>query len=255
MNQDKIIIGVEESLEEVKQKRYKRARNKIFILLILAFILLVIYLFSPLSRIRRVVIVNNNYYKDSEVIKAANLKLNSLLILVNKEKIKNNLIDKLAIIKDIELDKKFDGSVELKLINRRIVGYFFVEEGIRLISDSGYLFLDDDHLNLMSNWPYFNSISHQQLEQIVPHILQLSDNLISMISEVKYYNETYEKDMLVLYMNDGNKVYISINDLELLKNYHNIVKNLKKQRMCIRFDSLTNTAYSSDCNSKEVAND
>ena len=58
-----------------------------------------------------------------------------------------------------------------------------------------------------------------------------------MISEIEYSKNTYDDKRFLLYMNDGNEVYITISRVDLLNKYIDIVKKLNNKKGILYLDS------------------
>ena len=71
----------------------------------------------------------------------------------------------------------------------------------------------------------------------VKEFSQINDNIISMISEIEYNKNKYDDKRFLLYMNDGNEVYITISRIELLNKYIDIVKKLNNKHGILYLDS------------------
>ena len=66
---------------------------------------------------------------------------------------------------------------------------------------------------------------------------KIDSNVISMISEIEYSKNTYDDKRFLLYMNDGNEVYITISRVDLLNKYIDIVKKLNNKKGILYLDS------------------
>jgi cell division septal protein FtsQ len=65
----------------------------------------------------------------------------------------------------------------------------------------------------------------------------IDNNIISMISEIEYNKTQFDEKRFLLYMNDGNEVYITISRVELLNKYVDIVKKLNNKKGILYLDS------------------
>ena len=58
-----------------------------------------------------------------------------------------------------------------------------------------------------------------------------------MISEIEYSKTTYDDKRFLLYMNDGNMVYITVSKAELLNKYVEIIKKVDNKKGILYLDS------------------
>lgn len=58
-----------------------------------------------------------------------------------------------------------------------------------------------------------------------------------MISEIEYSKTSYDDKRFLLYMNDGNMVYITVSKAELLNKYVEIIKKVDNKKGILYLDS------------------
>ena len=59
--------------------------------------------------------------------------------------------------------------------------------------------------------------------------------------------ETYEKDMVKLIMQDGNSIFVSYKGIALLSHYKDVLKPLKGNHVCLWIDETTKAISKKDC--------
>lgn len=114
-----------------KQEAYikKRMRKKAFIKKIIKRSTIVIFLMSILFGasiglklaldkifyVRNITVMGNNRYENGEIISASGIKMGSNLLFVNSKKSGKEIYDKLPYVEKAEINKKFPGSIEIKI--------------------------------------------------------------------------------------------------------------------------------------------
>ncbi len=90
------------------EKKVKRKINVKKVIFFVVFILIICISVRIVlnERIRNIVILNNNYYSDEEIIEAAKLEKYPKFILLNSSKVKKDLM-KLDLIEDVKVYKKW----------------------------------------------------------------------------------------------------------------------------------------------------
>ena len=68
-----------------------------------------------------------------------------------------------------------------------------------------------------------------------------------LISEINPHQESYDKNMVELIMEDGNRIYTSYDSMILLNAYKKTLKSLKEDNVCFVMDSLTGSYVTEDC--------
>ena len=61
--------------------------------------------------------------------------------------------------------------------------------------------------------------------------------VLTKISEIEYSPTTYDEERFILYMNDENTVYITLNKIDEFKKYIDIKKQLEGKKGILYLDS------------------
>ena len=96
----------------------------------------------------------------------------------------------------------------------------------------------DYHLDDVLSVPtLINYIPESNEKKFVNAFKNIDNNIISMISEIEYSKTSYDSDRFLLYMNDGNMVYVTTTKLKSLNKYVDIVKKLENKKGILYLDS------------------
>jgi hypothetical protein len=68
-------------------------------------------------------------------------------------------------------------------------------------------------------------------------MIQVDDNIINHISEIKYDPNEVDEGRFLLTMTDGNYVYLSINKFDSINSYITIMKKFQDKRGILYLDS------------------
>ena len=82
-----------------------------------------------------------------------------------------------------------------------------------------------------------NYIPDTKTEKFQKKIKEINIDILSRISDIEYSPNEVDKNRLLLTMNDGNYVYITINKLPNMNNYVNIVKEFGGKKGILYLDS------------------
>lgn len=215
------------------KKRVKRKFNVVKFILFL-FILIILYLLINYLlnvKTKNIIILNNNYYSDEEVIEASNISDYPKFILLNKSKIKNKL-KKLDLIEDVEIKKHWGYILEINIKEKKVL--YYVRSIDKYKTSDGNLY----DLNNMVGIPILINFVPEEIEKsFVDKFKEIDSNIISRISEIEYSKTTYDEKRFLLYMNDGNEVYITISKLSNLNKYTEIVKKIGNKKGILYLDS------------------
>lgn len=215
------------------KKRVKRKFNPLKFLSFIAFIIICYFLTVYLLDIKtkNIVVLNNNYYSDEKIIKTAGIESYPKFLSLNTNKIKKKLL-KLDLIENVTIKKKWNFVLELTIKEKKIL-YLVRSENKYRLSDNKLYDLDD----VLSVPTLINYIPESNEKKFVNAFKNIDNNIISMISEIEYSKTSYDSDRFLLYMNDGNMVYVTTTKLKSLNKYVDIVSKLENKKGILYLDS------------------
>lgn len=215
------------------KKRVKRKFNPLKFLSFIAFIIicyfLTMYLFD--IKTKNIIVLNNNYYSDEKIIETAGIENYPKFILLNTNKIKKKLLE-LDLIENATIKKKWNFVLELTIKEKKIL-YLVRSENKYRLSDNKLYDIDD----VLSVPTLINYVPESNEKKFVEAFKNIDNNIISMISEIEYSKTSYDSDRFLLYMNDGNMVYVTTTKLKSLNKYVDIVKKLENKKGILYLDS------------------
>lgn len=215
------------------QKKIKRKFNfKKFLFFIIFLFLLYMGLSYLLSiKTKNIVILNNSYYSDDDIIYTANIEDYPKFILLNKSKIKDKLL-KFDLIEDVTIKKKYGFILEIDVKEKKIL-YYVRSTYTYKASDNNNYKLD----NIIGVPTLINYIPEDIEKNFVKKLSNVDKSILDMISEIEYSKTSYDDKRFLLYMNDGNMVYITVSKAELLNKYVEIIKKVDNKKGILYLDS------------------
>jgi cell division protein FtsQ len=180
---------------------------------------------------KNILILNNNYYTDEQIIETCGIENYPKFIMLNRNKIKNKL-KTLDLIKDVKITKKLDFSLEIEVTEKKLLYYIRSEN--KYMTSSGEAYKLDNVVGIPT---LINYVPENIEASFIKEFSEIDSNIINMISEIEYNKNTYDDKRFLLYMNDGNEVYITISRIDLLNKYIDIVKKLNNKHGILYLDS------------------
>lgn len=217
----------------MKKTKKRLKKGIIVILFILMFIgIFSIYYFVFPQNIRNIYIHNNKYLTDQEIIELAGIKDYPNTFKYTSYKIKNNIKES-PYIKDVTVKKKLLYIVDITIYENKILF-------IRL--DTNKIVLDNkeeiDYNKEILNVPYLiNYVPNTKYDTLIKKLSKIDNEIISKISEIKYDPNDYDEDRFLLYMNDDNRVYVTLTKFELLNKYNETIPQLEGKKGILYYDS------------------
>ena len=214
----------------------KRVRRKFNLGKFILFILIIFIIYFGMKylfniKIKNIIIVNNNYYSDEEIIEKAGIENYPEFITLSRKKIKNKL-STLDLIEDVEIKKEFGFILRITIKEKKILYHIRSNNEYR-VSDNKNYSLD----NVTGVPTLINYVPEEVEKKFVNKFKDIDSNIINMISEIEYNKTSYDSERFLLYMNDGNEVYITVTRTNLLNKYVEIVTKLDNKKGILYLDS------------------
>lgn len=212
-----------------KVKKRKIRFGRIFLVLIIIF--LFFYLLASVIKfpIKNIYIKGNNILSDQEIIEMVGIEnypsIFSKTNLEMKQKLEKNMF-----IKKAKIEKKYLSEVHIT-----------IEENYPLFYDSNKnktVLLNKKETNKKLNAPLLmNYVPDTIYDLFFEKMSLLDDSIIKRISEIKYDPNDVDEERFLLYMSDGNYVYLTLEKFNVINNYVNIIKTFNNKKGILYLDS------------------
>lgn len=214
-----------------KKKRVLKIKNiLIFLIIILILIGIVYYLLN--MPIKNIYITGNTILSDNIVINESKLEDYPSFLLTSSYEIKNNLKNN-KYIETVEVKKKIGNIVEIKIKEYKALAT--LEEENQIILSSGNIV--DNTYNITDAPVLINAIDEKIYKNFINKFTKINDDILRQISQFEYSPTEVDDSRFILYMNDGNIVYITLTKINKLNKYNKIKDNMNNQTGIIYLDS------------------
>lgn len=213
------------------KKRVKRKFNikKFFgFILFIAIVSFAIY-YSINIKTKNIIVLNTNYYSDEIIIETAGLENYPEFLKINNKEIKSKL-KKLELIDDVEIRKKLGFILELDIKEKKVL--YLTRSTNKYKLETNEDFSSEQIINVPT---LINFVPKDIEEEFIKGFKDIDNSIISMISEIEYSVTDYDDERFVLYMNDGNQVYVTNNRLKVLNNYITIMQKVSSNKKGILY--------------------
>jgi len=211
-----------------KEKRIKIRYGRIIILLLFLFTffyLIFTYIKIP---IRNIFISGNTILKDQEIIDLADISDYPSILSISSYGIEKKL-EKNIYVKKANVKKDF----------RQI--YIEIKENYPLFYNQNTnktIMYNFKETSIDMNAPVLiNSLTSDVYKLFKEKMKLVNRNIISRISEIKYDPVSVDEERFLFTMNDGNYVYITLEKIEKINNYVDIIKTFENKKGILYLDS------------------
>ena len=217
----------------MKREKKKRRINlkKVFMFFLTLIILGIVIYFLFNTRTKNIIILNNDYYTDEELIEACGLEDYPIFLTLNTKSIEKKL-EKFDLINKANVKKKWGFRLQIELTNNKVLYYVRSKDEYMTSNNKTY------KIDNISGIPTLINYVPEEIEAaFIKEFSKVDANIISQISEIEYNKTAFDERRFLLYMNDGNLVYITVSKTDILNKYVNIVKKLNNKKGILYLDS------------------
>lgn len=212
-----------------KVKRRKVNFKKVFICLIIVTIFSFTFIELFKIPIKNIYVEGNYYLSDQEVIDLAKISDYPATLKNSKSKLKErleaNVLVKEAVIRKSKLTK-----VTIEVTENRPLFY--------KRSNDKYVLIDGTEIGQAFIVPtLINYTPEDKYQVFVDRMSSVSIDVLNRISEIEYSPNNVDKNRFLLYMLDGNVVYVTLNNFDIINNYIDIIQNFDNKKGILYLDS------------------
>jgi len=218
-------------MKETKKIRVKVKKRKLkvknILLSILCLIIVVNFVYYVVNiKIKNIYVINNNLVNDKEIINYAKISdyppyFRSLGFIIEDNILKNSYIK------------------EVDVVKKRFKVYLYITEYKPLAIYKNKVLLENNELvdntyNLKELPIIINDINTLDF---VDSFSKIDNNILLKISQIEYVPNDVDAERYLLYMDDGNSVYITLTKITKLNKYSSIVGQMEGRNGIIYLDS------------------
>lgn len=214
-----------------KKKRVLKIKNIIIILGILCAIIGIFY-YAITMPIKNIYIKNNKIISDDEILKTSTLEKYPSFLLTKRslieEKVKEN-----AYIDEVKTIKKLGNIIEISINEYKPIAITTDE---KIILSNGKIV--ENTYELTDIPLMINTINKEEIMlNFASKFSLVNTNILRQISQIEYSPVPVDEDRFLLYMNDGNLVYITLTKITKINKYDRIKDKLEGKLGRIYLDS------------------
>lgn len=219
------------------KKMVKKTKIKLFnfLIVLLGFVGLFfgVYLLSQVKT-KNIIISGTSYLKDDYVIDLAGIRDYPKFLLVNSRDICRKVIDSKYISK-CKVKKKWGFVLELVLVENEPL--FYDSNKNKYVLENNEESTNKD-LDINFRVPrLINYVPDKKYEKFITGMINIEKNTLSKIGDIEYLPNEYDKDRFLLYMDDGNMVYITLTKFKMINRYNDVLPQLSGHKGILYLDS------------------
>ena len=218
-------------MSKKKKRKVLKKKNILILFIVLLFLGCLTY-YGITMPVRNVYISGNYLVSDEEIRTLAGLQEYPSFLLSKKSEMKNNL-EKNQYIDSARITKKFGNIISIFVKEFSIVA---ISVDYKLILSNGLKI--DNNYDITDVPILINEINN---ENVYHHFVRKFENveldILRQISQIEYSPVDVDEERFLLYMNDGNLVYITLTKINKLNRYNAIKDKIGEKRGIIYLDA------------------
>lgn len=210
-----------------KKKRRLKLGRFFLLLIILGAIFFACYKFVDIP-IMSITVNGNKILTEEEILKQAKLdnypSYFSVISLVTKKKLEKN-----PYIKDAKVIKGFL-TIKIKIKENKVL-YVVKETNEKVMQNNSII----DQKVVCA--PYLEGvIPSDKVKRFKNAMSKIKKDVLCQMSEIKHDANEIDSDRYYVYMNDGNRVYLTINKFNKINKYNKILENIGRENGTLYLD-------------------
>lgn len=224
-------VAKKKTIVKPKQKKKKvRIRyGRIFLALLILFLVGYITLKNFDTSIKNIYIENNHLLTDQYIIEKAKLENYPSTFQEITAFITSNL-KKDVLLKDVTVSKKGLREVHIKVYENTPL--FYDKNKNKVVLLDGRTTTGDFQIPILINYT-----PDKLYQKLVKKMGEVDKEIIERISEIEYNPNDVDQSRFLLSMADGNYVYLSLNKFQNINSYIDIIKKFENKKGILYLDS------------------
>ncbi len=213
---------------KVKKKRRLKVKKLMLFIIIVVGILLALAFLTDV-KINNIIVKGNTLYSDWEIIEMAELDDYPSSIKTLSSTIKKRL-EKDDYIKSVEISRPSLTKIVITVEENLPLFYYLVEDKTIL----------SDETEVSDNFPVptvINYVPDNIYSDFLTAMTEVDYNILKRISEITYDPNEVDEGRFFLTMNDGNQVYLTIDEFSKINDYLDIIAEFDNKKGILYLDS------------------
>lgn len=216
----------------VKKKKLK-VFNLLLILIVLVGLSFCVYLMLKLP-VKNLIVKGNSYLNDDYILELAEVIDYPSFFLVRSGKTEKKLKSSDYIV-NAKIKKKWGRKIVITILENRALfskesdeDKIVFENGEELLPNSNYSFRVPRLLNYVPDDKY---------DDFVKGMKNIKDDILQKISDIEYVPNDLDKERFLLYMDDGNMVYLTLTKFNMINYYNDVLEQLEDKHGILYLDN------------------
>ncbi len=184
--------------------------------------------------IHNILIKGNSYLSDDYIIEMANIKDYPPFLMLNSSKACDKILNS-SYISECKIHKKLGFILEVDIDENRAI--FYDNNQNKYIFANQKSVGEDDISKDFRVPRLLNYVPDKKFNKFITGMGKVEEDTLSKISDIEYKPNDYDKDRFLLYMDDGNMVYLTLTKFKMINHYNEVLSQLEGHKGILYLDS------------------
>lgn len=184
--------------------------------------------------IKNIVIKNTGYLNDDYIIRLADIFDYPSFYLTNTNKVRDKLI-KSPYIKDAKVTRKFFQVLVIDVLENKPL-YIDNSTNSVIFQDKSSVLVEEE-IDLFRIPRLINYVPDDKIDSFIKGMGNINKDILGRISDIEYQPNDFDKDRFLLYMDDGNMVYLTLTKFKQINYYNDVLPQLEERKGILYLDS------------------
>ena len=219
--------------KKIVMKRKIKLFNLLIILIVLFGLSFSVYYVFQIP-LKGIVIKNTNYLNDDYIIDLAGIKNYPKYITLRCSEMEKK-ISKSEYVDSVKIKRKWLFILEIDVNENKPLFYDMNKNKYVFVSKESASFDDISKDFLVPR--LLNYVPDVKYEKFINSMNNVKGDILVKISDIEYQPNDYDKDRFLLYMDDGNLVYLTLTKFKMINHYNDVFSQLEGHKGILYLDS------------------
>lgn len=216
----------------VKKKKLKLLPCFI-VLLLFGGLSFLVYFFLNLP-IKNLIVKNTVYLNDDYVLELAGVKDYPSFWLLSTNEIEKKL-ETSPYILEVDVERNFFHVLVISVTENKPLFINNTNHTV-VFADKEEVKIDEE-IDLFRVPRLINYVPDNKYKTFVKGMANIKKDILGKISDIEYQPNDYDKDRFLLYMDDGNMVYLTLTKFDMINYYNDVLSQLENKKGILYLDN------------------
>jgi len=219
------------------KKIVKRKKLRVFRLLLVLLVLLGLFFsvrFFVKIPIQNTIVKNTKYLNDYYILELAGIRDYPSFVLTSSKKMEERL-EESPYINKVDVDKSFFNVVTINVDENKALFYDNTDK--KIIFDNNEAIELNDVTDDFRIPRLLNYVPDSKYKAFIKGMRNIKEDTLGKISDIEYKPNDFDKDRFLLYMDDGNMVYLTLTKFKMINYYNDVLTQLEDKKGILYLDN------------------